>query len=150
MHSKLTLTEINFILKIGHIVEIFICFNMCTFSRFFPTNFRSELWNLPENCAIPWQEMFADDNENEENKKDSIPDDDMDRLLLEVDDEPLDEIGKEIVEQKKRIRRLCFFGTYDQNSSEWLEFKSNYNKGIGNILNESVTQNFSRKCFQNR
>ena len=49
--------------------------------------------------------MFADDNENEENKKDSIPDDDMDRLLLEVDDEPLDEIGKEIVEQKKKKRK---------------------------------------------
>ena len=39
--------------------------------------------------------MVADDNE--EIKKDSIPDDDMDRLLLEVDDEPLDEIGKKIV-----------------------------------------------------
>ena len=67
---------------------------------FCSANFRSELWNLPENCAIPWQEMFADDNENEENKKDSIPDDDMDRLLLEVDDEPLDEIGKEIIKKK--------------------------------------------------
>ena len=57
--------------------------------------------------------MFADDNENEENKKDSIPDDDMDRLLLEVDDEPLDEIGKEIVEQKRKERnkknQLFFF-----------------------------------------
>ena len=54
--------------------------------------------------------MFADDNENEENKKDSIPDDDMDRLLLEVDDEPLDEIGKEIVEQKKiHTADLIFF-----------------------------------------
>ena len=49
--------------------------------------------------------MVADENENEENKKDSIPDDDMDRLLLEVDDEPLDEIGKEIVEQKKERKK---------------------------------------------
>ena len=75
----------------------------------FSANFRSELWNLPENCAIPWQEMFADDNENEENKKDSIPDDDMDRLLLEVDDEPLDEIGKEIVEQNEKKVHSFFF-----------------------------------------
>ena len=101
MHSKLFLTEINFFLKIGHIVEIFICFKMCTLV-IFSANFRSELWNLPENYAIPWQEMFADDNENEQNKKDSIPDDNMDRLLLEVDDEPLDEIGEKIVKQKKK------------------------------------------------
>ena len=53
--------------------------------------------------------MFADDNENEENKKDSIPDDDMDRLLLEVDDEPLDEIGKEIVEQNEKKKYIQFF-----------------------------------------
>ena len=53
--------------------------------------------------------MFADDNENEENKKDSIPDDDMDRLLLEVDDEPLDEIGKEIVEQNEKKVHSFFF-----------------------------------------
>ena len=53
--------------------------------------------------------MFADDNENEENKKDSIPDDDMDRLLLEVDDEPLDEIGKEIVEQNEKKVHSIFF-----------------------------------------
>ena len=72
----------------------------------------------------------------------------------------------EIVERKNRIRRLCFFGTYDQNNSEWLEFQNNYSKrhstneaiqsfnhendGIGNVLNESITTNFSQKCLQNR
>ena len=67
-----------------------------------------------------------------------------------ISPEEMDSNSPEIVERKNKIRRICFFGTYDQNSSEWLEFKSNYNKGIGNILNESVTQNFSRKCLQNR
>ena len=69
----------------------------------------------------------------------------------------------EIVERKNRIRRLCYFGTYDQNNSEWVEFKTNYikaslnhqaskhdNDGIGNILNQSITQNINHKCLQNR
>ena len=68
-----------------------------------------------------------------------------------VSPEEMDSNSPEIVNKKNRIRRLCYFGTYDQNNSEWLEFRSNYN-----ILNESVThfntitQNSSRQCFQNR
>ena len=68
----------------------------------------------------------------------------------------------EIVERKNRIRRICFLGTYDRNNSEWIEFRKNYmkaglnqaskhdNDGIGNILNKSITQNFTHKCLQNR
>ena len=68
----------------------------------------------------------------------------------------------EIVERKNRIRRLCFLGTYDQKNSEWLEFASIYMKaslnqapkhdsdGIGNVLNQSMTQNITHKCLHNR
>ena len=68
----------------------------------------------------------------------------------------------EIVERENRIRRLCWFGTYDRNNSEWLEFETNYiasfksqlskhdNGSIANVLNQSATHNISHKCLQNR
>ena len=117
---------------------------------FCSANFRSELWNLPENCAIPWQEMFADDNENEENKKDSIPDDDMDRLLLEVDDEPLDEIGKEIVEQNEKKSTFNFFLFLDslllEINEDLLENNSNAENKDENLLDDEQDDFFREIC----
>ena len=63
-------------------------------------------------------------------------------------------------EEKTRIRRLCFLGTYDKKNQEWIQFRRNYtmailrqqasqhdNASIGNILNKNITQNASQKCY---
>ena len=63
-------------------------------------------------------------------------------------------------EEKTRIRRLCFLGTFDKDNPEWIQFRNNYtraklqqqaseheNGSIGNILNENMTQNGRQKCY---
>ena len=94
--------------------------------------------------------MFADDNENEENKKDSIPDDDMDRLLLEVDDEPLDEIGKEIVEQNEKKSTFNFFLFLDslllEINEDLLENNSNAENKDENLLDDEQDDFFREIC----